>query len=103
MLDAALEATSFVEGQTREAFDEDRQLALSLVKLIEIIGEAATKVGAATRADAPEIPWADITGMRHRLIHAYYEIDFDLVWHTVVDNLPPLISALERMLPSPEE
>lgn len=76
----------------------ERVLALALVKCIEIIGEAASKVSSGTRLELPEIPWADIVGMRNRLIHAYYEIDFQRVYDTVTTDLPPLISALEAVL-----
>lgn len=68
MLDAAREARAFVEGRARQDLDEDRQLALSLVKLIEIIGEAATSLSDQTRREIPDLPWPDMIGMRHRLI-----------------------------------
>jgi len=70
MLDAAREALSF-KGQGREDLDRDRLLVLGLVKAIEIIGEAACQVSEGTRAELPDIPWEDIVGMRHRLVHAY--------------------------------
>ena len=75
MLDAAREALSFVREKTREDLDQDRLLVLALVKAIEIIGEAAYQVSSETRSQIPEVPWEDIIGMRHRLVHAYFEID----------------------------
>ncbi len=98
MLDAANEAQSFASGRSRRNLREDRQLALSLVKLLEIIGEAATKISGPARSELPDLPWPDIAGMRHRLIHAYHDIDFDRVWDTVVDDLPPLVESLESVL-----
>ncbi len=95
ILDAANEAIVFAGG--REDLDLDRQLALSLVKLIEIIGEAAAGVSEETRAQAPQIPWRSIVGMRNRLIHSYFDIDLDRVWDTIVDDLPPLIKQLEAL------
>ncbi len=71
---------------------------MSLVKEIEIIGEAASKVSTETRNALPDIPWPDLTGMRHRLIHAYFDINVEVVWQTVVHDLPPLLSPLERIL-----
>jgi len=68
------------------------------VKLIEIIGEAASKVSTDGRSALPEIRWDDIIGMRNRLIHAYYDINRDIVWETATQNLPPLIRQLERAL-----
>ena len=96
MLDAAREARSFVAGKARKDLDVDRMLVLALVKCIEIIGEAATKVGQETRELYPEVPWPAVVTMRHRLIHAYYDMDVDRAWDTVTVDLPPLITALEK-------
>ena len=98
MLDAALEAESFSATRSRSDLDHDRMLVLSLVKDVEIIGEAAAHITEDTRAKHPEIPWSEIVGMRNRLIHAYFDIDLDRVWDTVVADLPPLIRMLERIL-----
>ena len=73
-------------------------LALSLVQLIEIVGEAATQVTREFQNQHPEIPWAQIVGMRNRLIHAYFDIDMDRVWKIVKDDLPPLLVKLEKMI-----
>ena len=73
-------------------------LVLSLVKCIEIIGEAASKVTKDSRDQFPEIPWAVIVAMRNRLIHAYYDVDLDRVWDTLSDDLPPLILSLENCM-----
>ena len=99
MLDAAKEAMGFAKGRTRKDLDSDRMLTLSLVKSIEMIGEAASKVTEECRRSCPEIPWISIVGMRNRLIHAYFDIDPDRVWDTIQDDLPSLISDLERILP----
>jgi uncharacterized protein with HEPN domain len=100
MLDAAKEAVSFANIGTRADLDKDRMLTLSIVKSVEIIGEAASKVTPEGRKAHPEIPWADIVAMRNRLIHVYFDIDLDRVWDTTTDDLPPLIAALERVLAS---
>ena len=78
--------------------DTVRMLVLSLVKEIEIIGEAASKVSQETRDLLPDIPWPDLTGMRHRLIHAYADVNVEIVWQTIIQDLPPLLSVLERVL-----
>ena len=98
MLDAALDALSFAAGKSRRDLDENRMLALSLVKSIEIIGEAASRVSADCQAQQSGIPWPEIRGMRNRLIHAYFEINLDIVWHTVSEELSPLVSELEKAL-----
>lgn len=100
MLDAAREALHFAQGKTEHNIGEDRQLALSLVKEIEIIGEAASKVSEPTRSQLTQIPWLDIVDMRNHLIHAYFDVDVGVVWDTVSKDLPPLISALDVELTS---
>jgi len=100
MLDAAEEAISFARGRKREDLDDNRMLVLSLVKDIEIIGEAATKVSEDCRCEHPEIPWKEIVTMRNRLIHAYFDVNPDIVWKTVTEELPSLTIELRRILAS---
>ena len=102
MLDAAREAISFVRGRSHDDLAKDRMLALSLVKSIEIIGEAASRISEDVRNEHQEVPWRNIVAMRNRLIHAYYDVDIDRVWDTVTADLPPLVEKLESILP-PEE
>jgi len=97
--DAACEALSFARGRAREDLNTDRQLVLALVKEIEIIGEAASRLSSETRQQIPALPWTDIILMRNRLIHAYFDVDLDVVWKTLTDDLPPLIEELEKRLP----
>jgi uncharacterized protein with HEPN domain len=98
MLDAANEALEFIHGKNRSDLDTDRMLVLSLVKELEIIGEAANKVSVETRSQSNAIPWQDISGMRNRLIHAYFDVDLDVVWSTVTKDLPSLKAELDRLL-----
>jgi uncharacterized protein with HEPN domain len=98
MLDATNEALEFVQGKRRSDLGTDRKLVLSLVKELEIIGEAAGKVSAEIRTQYGAIPWQDISGMRNRLIHAYFDIDLDVVWTTVTKDLPLLKTELETIL-----
>ncbi len=98
MLDAAQEALSFSEGRSRSELDENRMLVLSLVKEVEIIGEAAFRTSEATQTQFPEIPWADMIGMRHRLVHAYFDINLDVLWRTLVEDIPFLIPAIKSAL-----
>jgi uncharacterized protein with HEPN domain len=99
MLDAAQEAAAFARDEPRESLDTDRKLVLALVKGIEIIGEAASRVSEECQRKYPQIPWPQIIGMRNRLIHAYFDIDVETVWKTVKDDLPPLIAELEKIIP----
>jgi len=96
ILDAAREAMGFVRHRRREDLDGDRQLVWALVKAIEIIGEAASQLSMDARKEVPGIPWEKIIGMRHRLVHAYFDINRDILWKTVRDGLPPLIAELEK-------
>lgn len=98
MLEAAQEAVTFVQARTRDDLDHDRVLSLALVKLIETIGEAATSITPAMRERLPQIPWAEIIGMRHRLVHGYYEIDLNIVWEVISHDLPPPINHLNNIL-----
>ncbi len=98
MLDHAREALAMTEGRQRGDLDTNRMLELALTRLIEIIGEAASRVSEQTRRKYPQIPWAEIIGMRHRLIQGYDAINLDILWDTVQLDLPPLIAQLERIL-----
>ena len=98
MLDAACEALAFVHGKERRDLDRDRMLVLALVRCVEIIGEAASHVTAGTQARHSSVPWADIVGMRNRLVHAYYDVDLNRVWDTIKDDLPPLVTELKRIV-----
>ncbi|MCL4490394.1 MAG: DUF86 domain-containing protein [Nitrospirae bacterium] len=97
MFDAAKEAVLFSEGKTRRSLNSDRKLVLALTKSIEIIGEAASKITPESCDSLPQIPWATIIGMRNRLIHAYYDINLDILWKTVKKDLPPLITELQKI------
>ncbi len=80
MVEAARDVQAFVAGRQRAELDSNRMLLLAVVRAIEIIGEAASKVSIATREAHPDLPWAAIIGMRHRLVHAYFDVDPDIVW-----------------------
>ena len=102
MLDAAMEIQLLSKRRRRRDLNSNRMLSLSLVRLLEIIGEAASNVSGGFRADHPEIPWGVIIGMRNRLVHAYTEVSLDVVWSTIKDDIPPLVDALVTIL-SPSE
>ena len=98
MFEAAQEAAGFADGKTRTDLDTDRKLVLALVQLLEIIGEAASKVSEQCREEYPQIDWLDAVGMRNRLIHAYFDVSLTIVWRTIKEDLPPLISLLGDIL-----
>jgi len=98
MLDAAREAVELAAGKSQQNIESERMLGLSLVRLLEVVGEAARHVPPEEQAKYPAIPWAKIIGMRNRLIHGYDSIDFAILYATVTEDLPRLISELEKIL-----
>lgn len=98
ILDAATEIQQYVHSSTREDLNRDRKLVHSLVRLLEIIGEAAGQVSPELQESVPTIPWGVIVGMRNRLIHAYFSINLNVVWSTSTEDIPPFIKELKRLL-----
>jgi len=98
MLEAAKEAVAFAKDRQRADLEQDRMLTLAIIKDVEIIGEAASKMSGSARESFDEIPWDAMVGMRNRLVHVYFNIDYDRVWDTITDDLPPLIERLEQIV-----
>ncbi len=98
MFDHAVEAVEMAHGRSRADLDHDRQFNLALVRLVEIIGEAAKRVGPATCGAHPQVPWTQIIGTRNRLIHGYDRVNFDILWRIVRDELPSLGEHLKTIL-----
>ena len=98
MRDAAREALAFIAGRSSEDSSRDRMLVLALIKEIEIIGEAASRISDESRKALPRIPWPKIIAMRNRLIHAYADVDLSIVWDTLTGALPELLRELEIAL-----
>jgi uncharacterized protein with HEPN domain len=94
MKDAAETALGFIAGRNRRDLDTDQLLFLGLARAIEIVGEGASKVSLESRRALPAIPWPEIISMRHRLAHAYMDIERDVLWQTVVDDMPVLLGHL---------
>jgi uncharacterized protein with HEPN domain len=98
MLDASLEAIELAGERDESQLENERTVSLALVRLLEIVGEAASKVSVDTRAGLPGVPWREIVDMRNRVIHAYMDVDLDIVAATIRDDLPPLVVALRHAL-----
>lgn len=98
MYESAMVAMHFLEGRSRRDLETDLQFQFALVRAIEIVGEAASKVSADTRQANPEIEWPLIISMRNRLAHAYFDVSHDILWNTATDALPPLIQQLSALL-----
>jgi len=98
MLDAAREAQGFVADRTRADLSTDRQLTMSVVGCLLIVGEAASQVSPECRAEMPALEWRKIVGMRNRLIHGYFDWNLSIIWKTVREDLPLLVAEVEAAL-----
>ena len=98
ILDAVNDIESFVESMTYEEFIKDRKTLNAVVRSIEIIGEASKNIPEAMKAKYKELPWKQMTGMRDKLIHAYFGVDVETLWKAVKDDIPPLKKAIQKML-----
>jgi uncharacterized protein with HEPN domain len=98
MLSHAREAVSICKGKSRFDLDSNRLLNLALTRLIEVIGESANRVPHAIQNEYPELPWLQMIGARNRLIHGYDSVDFDVLWMIVENDLPSLITHLQKIL-----
>ncbi len=98
MLDHAKEARDFSRSKSRDDLDKDRVYSLAMTRLLEIVGEAASRVSQATRDQHSQIEWLPIVGLRNRLIHGYDQVDHDIMWQIAQKDLPALINELEQAL-----
>ena len=97
MLDLVRKVVAKTERITRDDFNRDENLRLALAHLLQTIGEAARRVSRELQAQHPEIPWAAIIGMRHKVVHDYMGVDEDVVWRTARDEVPRLHALLEGL------
>lgn len=98
MLRVAGDLASFVTGKSYNDLLADRVLQYACIHGLELIGEAASDIDTAYRDRHPAIPWRSAIAMRHRLIHGYADIDLEIVWHAVTDDVPALVPALRQLL-----
>lgn len=103
MLDTARKAITKTQGISRADYDKDENLRLALIRPVQVIGEAARKVSQEFCESHPEVPRANIVGMRHKIVHDYLGVDEEIVWEVVTRNLPALVKALEPVIPSAPE
>ena len=99
MLLAAREAGVFAAELNFLEFQRNRMAQLAILKSIEVVGEAASRISNECRESHPEIPWSGIVGMRNRLVHGYFEVNLVRVWDTLHQDIPRLIAQLERLIP----
>lgn len=99
MLDAARKAIALTSGRARTEIEADEIAQLALARLLEIVGEASRRVSPGYQQAHPEIPWAAMGGLRNRLVHAYFDIDMDVLMDIAQKDLPALVQQLEGLLP----
>ena len=97
-LEAAHKVQRFAQGHTRASLGQDEGLQLIFARLLEILGEATGSVSSECRAKYPDLPWSSMKAMRNWLAHAYFDINLDILWNVVQDDLGPLIAQLEAII-----
>ena len=100
MLDYSRKLIEFTQDKSQADLESDEMLSLAVVRLIEIVGEAAANISAEKRSKLSQIPWPQIVGMRNRIVHAYFDVNYSVVWDTVTMNIPALVVELEAELNS---
>jgi len=100
MIEAAETTQKFIAGRQRGDLDSDQMLLFALIRAVEVIGEAASKISLETRSSVPTVPWSIIISMRNRLIHAYFDVDPDILWVTVSEEIPQLMPLLKAAVPA---
>ena len=103
MLDAVDRLQRYVGAQSRDRFEADEVLQDAVIRQLEILGEAASRVTPEFRDSVPEIPWSKVIGTRHRLIHGYLSVDLMVVWHTATHHVPRLRFDLEKAIEGLED
>ncbi len=98
MFDHIEEAVALAMNRSRTDLESDRVFFLALLKLVEIVGEAGTRVSEAAQTSNPEIPWRELIGTRNRLIHGYDAVDFDILWNIVTADFPPLAKQIKALV-----
>ena len=98
ILDSAEKISAFIESKSRSDLDNDEKLALAIVRLLEIIGEAANSLSKEYQSKHPEVPWRKLIAMSNRLIHGYFDINYDIVWNTIRIDIPLIIQILKSII-----
>jgi uncharacterized protein with HEPN domain len=103
ILIAARKALKFVEEIDRNEFEDNEVIQNAVIRPLEIIGEASAKISKGFRRTHTDIPWREMVGIRNRLMHEYFRVDYRIVWDTIQNDLPKLIELIEPIVPKEDE
>ena len=95
ILDSISKIEQFVSGMTREEFDKDQKTQSAVIMQLMLIGEVSKKISDETK-EKIDLPWKDISGFRDNAIHNYFEVDLDIVWNTIQEDIPMLKDKLTQ-------
>ena len=98
MIESAQSAQEFIADKSFADLRENKQLAFAVIRALEILGEAAAQTSKELRDSYPDIQWRDIISMRNKLIHAYFDINYEIVWSAMKEDIPQLLSQLQKIL-----
>jgi uncharacterized protein with HEPN domain len=98
MLDSANAILNFTNGKTRKSLSTDRMFSNAVIREFEVLGEAANNISKKTQKLFPHLPWKQIISMRNTLIHAYFDVDYDIIWETVINDLPLFYLQLQQIV-----
>jgi uncharacterized protein with HEPN domain len=98
MLDMCRKVADKLKGKKRAEYDQDENLRMAIAHIIQTIGEAARNVTEEYKKSHPQVPWTKVIGMRHKVVHDYMEVDYDIVWDVATVELPALEKPLSAML-----
>lgn len=98
IIDEAYEVLKFIKGYSFADFSNDSKTVHAVLRAIEIIGEASAKISPEYKNLHPQVPWDQIIGMRNHLVHVYFDVDYEAVWKTALNDIPLLIKMIEEFL-----
>ena len=98
ILEAIIDISNFIEDLSFNEFTEDKKTINAVIRSLEIIGEASKKVSREIKDNNQNIPWKEMTGMRDKMIHGYFDLDLVTIWETVKNDIPPLKPLFENLL-----